>query len=480
MSRYLKSLACLVCVLGLVGDVQAQPQAEVTWTDTTGDHNWFTPGNWDSGGVPTFDDGVIISTLPGPTIAHEGAIAFRVFFRYGTGALTVDGGILESSHDLTVPRSDHEGTLNMISGTITVGLNFWVGRFGPGTLNMTGDQITANNFVIGDQVAGSGHVNLDGGIITTETFSMRINEGSVGTMNVTGGTLIINGDNLSTVQGYIDNGWITAYDGKDTPQLDYDVTNPGKTTLKCLPPDQASNPSPADEATDVPRDVVLSWTPGTFAASHDVYFGSSFDDVNDATTGSAEFKGNQTELVYDVAQILEFGTTYFWRIDEVNDADPNSPWKGKVLSFEVEPEAILVARDLLMATASSQGSDEDNPDNTISNEGLNEDGSHSQDTSTMWRSDTSAAGEAWIRYDLSQSQKLLEMLVWNHNSSLEPDTGWGIKDALIEVSTDGVEFTTFGTVELAQSAETVVDMQNTVAQSVRITAQSNWGGFFPK
>ncbi|HUV63700.1 MAG TPA: hypothetical protein VMW24_07365 [Sedimentisphaerales bacterium] len=30
---------------------------------------------------------------------------------------------------------------------------------------------------------------------------------------------------------------------------------------------------------------------------------------------------------------LVAGTTYYWRIDEVNDADPNSPWKGPVWSF---------------------------------------------------------------------------------------------------------------------------------------------------
>ncbi len=45
---------------------------------------------------------------------------------------------------------------------------------------------------------------------------------------------------------------------------------------------KAADPDPADGAADVPRDVVLSWTPGEFADLHDVYFGTSFDDVNDA------------------------------------------------------------------------------------------------------------------------------------------------------------------------------------------------------
>ena len=41
----------------------------------------------------------------------------------------------------------------------------------------------------------------------------------------------------------------------------------------------ATDPVPADEAVDVARDVVLSWTPGAFAATHDVYLGTSLDDV---------------------------------------------------------------------------------------------------------------------------------------------------------------------------------------------------------
>ena len=42
-------------------------------------------------------------------------------------------------------------------------------------------------------------------------------------------------------------------------------------------------PAPATNAMDVPRDVVLGWTPGPYAETHDVYFGTGFDDVNDAS-----------------------------------------------------------------------------------------------------------------------------------------------------------------------------------------------------
>ncbi|MFC1765559.1 LamG-like jellyroll fold domain-containing protein [Planctomycetota bacterium] len=240
----------------------------------------------------------------------------------------------------------------------------------------------------------------------------------------------------------------------------------------------ASNPQPVNAAPDVLRDgTVLEWTAGEFATSHDVYLGTSFEDVNTATTYNPEFKGNQAETAYALDR-LEFGVTYFWRIDEVNDAHPDSPWQGAVWQFEAEPEGILV--DLLTATASSQNSADEDPNNTINGVGLNEDGSHSQDKKTMWLSAVSDPGTAWIRYDLSTPQKLSEMLVWNHNTQSEEDLGYGIKDALIEVSEDGINFTSLGTVQLLQAAETSVDMQALFVQSVKITAQNNWGGLISK
>jgi hypothetical protein len=106
----------------------------------------------------------------------------------------------------------------------------------------------------------------------------------------------------------------------------------------------AVTPSPEDGALLTDTWVSLSWKAGAFAVSHDVYLGDNFDDVNDATHESETFRGNQAlKLTYAVAGFMGFpypdglvpGTTYYWRIDEVNDADPNSPWKGKVWSFTV-------------------------------------------------------------------------------------------------------------------------------------------------
>ncbi|MCP4610219.1 MAG: hypothetical protein GY845_16035 [Planctomycetes bacterium] len=89
--------------------------------------------------------------------------------------------------------------------------------------------------------------------------------------------------------------------------------------------------------------VNISWKPGPKAVSHDVYFSDNFDDVN--AGAESTFVGNQGETFMVVGfpgfafpDGLTPGTTYYWRIDEVNDTEPNSPWKGDVWSFSVPPK----------------------------------------------------------------------------------------------------------------------------------------------
>ena len=72
-------------------------------------------------------------------------------------------------------------------------------------------------------------------------------------------------------------------------------------------PTQASDPKPANEVTDVPREVVLSWTPGDFAAptnGHRVYLSENFNDVNDGIGGVAQDANS-----YARPQRLDFETT---------------------------------------------------------------------------------------------------------------------------------------------------------------------------
>ena len=100
------------------------------------------------------------------------------------------------------------------------------------------------------------------------------------------------------------------------------------------PPIRAYNPNPVNGAIDVKHVRILKWNAGDHAVSHQVYFGTDKNAVSNADTGSPEYKGPGAlgEEKYDPG-LLEWDTTYFWRIDEVNDSDPNSPWVGNLWSF---------------------------------------------------------------------------------------------------------------------------------------------------
>ncbi|MFB0553257.1 MAG: sugar-binding protein [Phycisphaerae bacterium] len=106
---------------------------------------------------------------------------------------------------------------------------------------------------------------------------------------------------------------------------------------------QARRPNPKDGALIEETWVNLSWSPGDFAVSHDIYIGDDFDEVD--TGSESTFVGNQTGTFivvgfpgFPIPDGLVPGTTYYWRIDEVNEAEPNSPWKGNIWSFSVPPK----------------------------------------------------------------------------------------------------------------------------------------------
>jgi hypothetical protein len=95
-----------------------------------------------------------------------------------------------------------------------------------------------------------------------------------------------------------------------------------------------SSPNPSDGAEDVSATSILTWNAGAIAASHEVYFGTDADAVRNATKASPEYKGPKAlgDESYDPGQLM-LGTTYYWRIEEVNDVNPDSPWPGNVWSF---------------------------------------------------------------------------------------------------------------------------------------------------
>ncbi|MBN1972288.1 MAG: discoidin domain-containing protein [Sedimentisphaerales bacterium] len=252
-------------------------------------------------------------------------------------------------------------------------------------------------------------------------------------------------------------------------------------------PELASKPLPALKATDVPRDLVLSWSPGIFANTHNLYFGTDINDVKGATIAaplSATVIEGLDANSYDIGR-LEFGTTYYWRVDEVSAPPVSTVYDGVVWSFTVESLSYPIAGDMITTTASSS-SEGLGPENTVNESGLDVNGllHGNEAVNTMWLSSETETGPASIEYDLGVVQRLHELWVWNYNDSLESLIGFGFKDVTIQYSVNGSDYTTLGTThEFTQAfgepnyaPNTIVNLDGIEARYIKLTANTNWGG----
>ncbi len=278
-----------------------------------------------------------------------------------------------------------------------------------------------------------------------------------------------------------------------TPQGAFNLTEDGKKLLGnairylaglSLEVGKAGILSPADRATDVVRDAALSWKAGEFSRTHDVYFGTSFDDVNSAERGSPRgvlVSQGQDAIAYDPAGLLDFGQTYYWRIDEVNAPPTDSKiFKGAVWSFTAEPFAYPIT-GTIKATASSSLTAAMGPEKTINGSGLSATDEHSTASSDTWLSKKGTT-PIWIQYEFDKTYKLYEMWVWNSNQAVEATVGFGAQDVKVETSVDGTNWIALANAPAFNQAtgepnyvhNTTVDFGGLSAQFVKLTINTNW------
>jgi hypothetical protein len=304
--------------------------------------------------------------------------------------LDMTGGTLTTVTDVRIASGTGDtGVFNVSGGTATIGGSFAVGGYdgsggGDGTLNMSGGTINVTgNMEIGNR-PGYGTAAISGGTITAASLLMTAR----GSLTITAaGMLILTGDQTTVVSGYRASGWINA---EALIQYITEGQFAGKTVISGIPDPEAHYPVPVSGATNVSPDIVLGWTAGNGAASHDVYFGTVFADVNNAerilgdldgncavdwndiavlsdywladpigsepyagvddnnnvdfidyallsqdwmNNAGPIFKGNQLATNYDPLGLLALGITYYWRIDEVNGPDTV---RGDIWSFTTQ------------------------------------------------------------------------------------------------------------------------------------------------
>jgi len=366
-------LLAAVLVLGLAGSAVAGNN----FTGAGDGSSWDDPANW-SAGEPPFD----ATTHPAPDWIND-----ATWTSDGTTCV-IDDTMAAACYALQVGSYGGDNTFIMTGGALDIGpWGFNIGRGGNnnqghagsfGHVLLSGGEINAEFTSIPEQWGNSpviqGELVMEGG--TLETDWMRIsNSTGVGvgvlelkggdinvtdceadipfemcsenaSMDVAGGTLIVCGDQVAQIQEYINNGWITAHGGIGDFELDYDVRHPGRTTLTALlSSNRAQQPNPGMLATGEHPEVALSWLPSANvqdANGHDVYFGTSYDEVNDADPLS------HPNVLYANVDSNSFGPpaldlnrTYYWRVDQINEAHEDKMWRGFVWQFTVAEYLVI-------------------------------------------------------------------------------------------------------------------------------------------
>ncbi len=267
----MKKVIVLLLLLGATGSALATTD----WWDgtspapgqTSRDRDWFNPANWvDSGnviipGVPTATTevrmhrtnaapynltAVIADTSPFyavggalASIINIGGVALTNNNGIPYGQLTMESGMLTVGNGLRVggsSSSKRSGELYVNGGTINAPAYLAVG-YGPtgggnsGWMYMTDGTINAGVFDIGRVAGTNGYADISGGTIYATDFRMKPAGGAgIVSLSLSGtGKIIVTGDKTTTIQGYIDNGWIN-----DNVQMSLTM-NPGSTTLYVIP-----------------------------------------------------------------------------------------------------------------------------------------------------------------------------------------------------------------------------------------------------
>ena len=467
--------------------------ATLHWTGAGGDNLWDNPDNWETNTVPGPGDEAYIDVpaalAPNGPLIQEGmeltvlGMACEVA---GEPTMTITGGTLTVVDWIWWgDGANCHGTCYMSGGTISTGSEFELGwGGGEGTWFMTGGTINAQELVIPTSSGRAGQLYLHGGTVNVGGDGLSMTD--TGLIDITEGILTLEGDLRATVEGFINDDLITAYDGTGTFEIDYDVTSAGLTTVTAVAPvtEKAYKPvTPLDGETDVYRDTDLVWVPGLYAAGHDVYLGTVLEDVNTATRANPldVLVGRAVDVnTFDPAGHLELGQTYYWRVDEVNGPPDQTIFKGDIWSFTTE--LFVYPIEGIVATSNTTSDAGEGPENAVNGSGLDASDAHSVVASDMWLGSAAGDDPVWIQFEFDRVYQLHTMDVWNYNVEFELILGFGLKDVTIEYSTDGAEWTTLGDFEFAQgtamssyTANTTVDFAGAAAKLVRLIVHANWG-----
>jgi hypothetical protein len=308
------------------------------------------------------DGGGFVNISGGSLTVLNGRI--RWICRENTQIITVTGGEQWCSDQYEIGGStggkDPETycLMNMSGGIINAGNIRVGGGYEDTTLNLSGGLMKSRSyFHISKPANDTAVVNLTGGVLEVDgeisieagsSMDIEAPESEGGPVGSAGGTIILDGNKLANIAALQDAGTLTGCGNVRGLVMDYDVRNPGKTTVTAtcnIDPCQAWKPNPAngaDKVRSVVTEVVLEWAAGDCLGTrgrHLIYFGSDAAAVAAAEMGDPEYLGfNLAGNTSINVGNLPLWSTWYWRIDEFNQDATIT--RGLLWSFTTGCEAI--------------------------------------------------------------------------------------------------------------------------------------------
>lgn len=220
----MKKLLLLLILLALVATVSA---ATSYWTAIAGTSDWADSGNWSPTTVPVDGDMVVIGHPadlwgpPWPIIDEDLTEGGTVMFEY----ITPSWHAVDS--ELTVATGG-----NVTSSFLILGNNA-EGGVSNATLNIAGGIMTVSSAYVARHADSVSEINISAGHLHAGALTFEAGSGNI---DLSGGILYVTGDVTVDVAAWVSGGEITAFGGSGTVQYDFDMSVPGLTTIKAVPP----------------------------------------------------------------------------------------------------------------------------------------------------------------------------------------------------------------------------------------------------
>ena len=293
-------------------------------------------GDYTIGGLVGYNGGAVTNCYSVNLVSGGNSVGGLVGYNSDTVTACYSASVVSGSERVGGLVGSNNGTIasNYSTGTVSgwkyvgglVGINWYSEysfRTGTITTSYSTSMVSGNGYVGG--LVGDNDANITSSFWDIETSGQSTSAGGTGktTAEMQIASTFINAgwDFVGEMANGTEDIWWILED-QDYPRLWWQYG-------------WAFSPYPQDEAVNVSQPLTLSWLSGGSGLYHDVYFGEDKEAVVNATIENLNiYRGQQEpEMTTYNLDTLELEKTYYWRIDEVNEANPNSPWKGDLWCF---------------------------------------------------------------------------------------------------------------------------------------------------